>query len=216
MPAESYLDTGNRSMFANGGQPPRLHPDFAGDQLLRETLSCAPFSATADRVRPVWRALAARAEGLGWRLPAPVLTDDPDLRLLAGGKSMKPLAVQNGRHVFVVPPGATSVGPISRAARPCAVDPWVEDRRLLGVLVRRIVLRHGAAARSVAMDDPALRRGWWEVEHFPSGPCRWTSGDAELSVAGAGLLEIELAGTMRYKAERAADVVAVQAVGKVA
>jgi hypothetical protein len=29
LPAESYLDTGNRGAFANGGDAVHLHPDFA-------------------------------------------------------------------------------------------------------------------------------------------------------------------------------------------
>jgi hypothetical protein len=38
LPAESYLDTGNRGMFENGGQPLMLHPDMAevNDQARRE------------------------------------------------------------------------------------------------------------------------------------------------------------------------------------
>ncbi|WP_249675645.1 Hint domain-containing protein [Acidocella sp. C78] len=52
MAAESYLETGNRAAFENGGQALILHPDFA--QTLRETRSCAPFAdhgAVVERVR---------------------------------------------------------------------------------------------------------------------------------------------------------------------
>lgn len=52
MPAESYLDTGNRQAFENGGVAIALHPEFA--QPLREAASCAPFvehGAIVERVR---------------------------------------------------------------------------------------------------------------------------------------------------------------------
>jgi T5SS/PEP-CTERM-associated repeat protein len=39
LPVESYLDTGDRSDFANGGGPVRLHPDF--NVLAWEALGCA-------------------------------------------------------------------------------------------------------------------------------------------------------------------------------
>ncbi|WP_236656487.1 Hint domain-containing protein [Acidiphilium sp. C61] len=42
MATESYLETGNRGAFENGGEALILHPDFA--QSLRETRSCAPFA----------------------------------------------------------------------------------------------------------------------------------------------------------------------------
>ena len=53
------------------------------------------------------------------------------------------------------------------------------------------------------MDDPMLDHGWWAVEWDDGVPCRWTGGDAVLPPPGAGLLEVELAGAMRYPVEEA-------------
>jgi len=50
----------------------------------------------------------------------------------------------------------------------------------------------------MAIDDPALDRGWWDVEWDEHGPCRWTHDVAVLPPLGAGMLVVELAGTMRY------------------
>jgi len=41
LPAESYLDTGDRSNFANGGGPIALHPDFSAR--MWEAMGCAPL-----------------------------------------------------------------------------------------------------------------------------------------------------------------------------
>ena len=58
LPTESYLDTGNRSMFENAGGVLMLRPDLSG-QAGREAASCAPFVDQAERVKPIWDALAA-------------------------------------------------------------------------------------------------------------------------------------------------------------
>jgi hypothetical protein len=60
LPAESYLDTGDRSNFANGGGPIRLHPDFATREW--EANGCAPLVVTGpafDAARTWLMALAA-------------------------------------------------------------------------------------------------------------------------------------------------------------
>ena len=46
LPCESYLDTGRRNAFANGGGATMLHPEFQPDtdtQLLWESMSYAPM-----------------------------------------------------------------------------------------------------------------------------------------------------------------------------
>ena len=67
LPAESYLNTGNRGFFANSEDPLVLHPDLTDetDYPARETGSCAPFVWDEADVRPVWQRLAERAAMLG-------------------------------------------------------------------------------------------------------------------------------------------------------
>jgi hypothetical protein len=221
LPAESYLDTGNRAMFENGGQPMVLHPDFGTGQQLRVSQSCLPFADRPDQVEPVWRALAERAEALGWVLPRPVLTEDPDLHLLVGTRRIDPVAVQGRLYTFVVPqgmpqgmpqrmpqgilkgvpPGNTPIRLSSRAACPREAWPWIADDRRLGTMVRRLACRSGHDVLNVAMDDPTLVQGWWAVERDDGGTGRWTDGGAVLPNLGAGVLEVELGGRMRYRVE---------------
>ena len=59
LPAESYLDTGDRACFANGGVVAALHPSFAS--LAWEAGGCAPLVVTGCVVARVRRRLQRRA-----------------------------------------------------------------------------------------------------------------------------------------------------------
>jgi antigen 43 len=182
-----------------------LHADFSGDQQRREMLSCAQLTVAPAQVEPVWRMLVERAESLGWTLPeAPELVDDPDLCVMAGMRRLKPIQVENGRYTFVIPRGDARLRLLSRASRPSDLRPWIEDRRLLGVMVQRLTWRGGGEVRDVAIDGPLPGCGWWAVEWQVNRPRRWTNGEAALPCLGHGVLELELAGTMRYRIDNAA------------
>ena len=58
LPCESFLDTGNRSAFAEGGAGVQLHPDFAARA--REARSCAPLMVEGPTVAAARRLLAGR------------------------------------------------------------------------------------------------------------------------------------------------------------
>jgi len=70
---ESYLDTGNRSAFANGGPVVAAHPDFA--RAVWERLGCAPLVLGGPMLELVRRRLLVQALALGYRpgeaLPEP-------------------------------------------------------------------------------------------------------------------------------------------------
>jgi hypothetical protein len=59
LPVESYLDTGDRANFANGGGPVRLFPDFC--TFAREALACAPFVVTGPKLEALRGMIAERA-----------------------------------------------------------------------------------------------------------------------------------------------------------
>jgi Hint domain-containing protein len=61
LPVESYLDTGDRANFANGGNRIALHPDFGAHA--REAESCAPLIVTGPELAPVRRRVSA------WAMP---------------------------------------------------------------------------------------------------------------------------------------------------
>lgn len=205
LPAESYLDTGNRTIFENADKPLVLHPDFASDdvQRARETRSCAPFAADEARVEPIWRSVAERAVKLGYTLSEVKTSDDADLRLLVDGREMRPLSAVTGRYTFVLPHSRNGVRLLSRATIPSDVKPWVEDRRRLGVMVRRITLRYDGEVLTIPPDDPILTDGWWAVERDGMTLWRWTNGNAAVQIRAASpvVMEIEVAGTVPYVAD---------------
>jgi len=193
---ESYLDTGNRAAFDSAGVAVSVHPDLEGDPA-RRAGSCAKFAVDAATVEPVWRALAERSVALGHAAFHASATDDPDLYLLAGTRRLRPVCSHRGRHVFVLPPRTGSIRIVSRAARPCDTGPWLDDRRHLGVRVRRITLTDPAGAWDVALDSPALGASWHGAE-----PERWTDGSALLAIPdGTAMVAIEVGATVPYPLE---------------
>ncbi len=72
LPAESYLETGNRGAFEGHAGSLVLHPDFAQTQ--REAKGCAPFAESGAVVEAVRARLLERADL--------VLSDDPALVVL--------------------------------------------------------------------------------------------------------------------------------------
>ena len=216
LPAESNLDTGNSGFLANSGAPLVLHPDLTDerDYPTREAGSCAPFVWDEASVRPVWERLADRAAAIGRPVPQHATTTEADLRLLAGQHPLKPVFNDGDRVVFVLPRGAREVRLVSRAQSPTEARPWLEDRRRLGVRMKRVVLRGADETRQIPMDHPDLTQGWWAVEHDGQIMSRWTDGEAVLpEMRGPAVLEIQLAGSMSYaldalpagKAERLAS-----------
>jgi hypothetical protein len=57
--AKSYLDTGDRANFANGGDPIALHPDFASRQW--DAAGWSPLVVIAPALDAARRLLHARA-----------------------------------------------------------------------------------------------------------------------------------------------------------
>ena len=201
--AESYLDTGNRGFFANSGLPLTLYPDLTTRPAppTREAGSCAPFVWEALSVQPVWWRLADRAAAIGRPVPQRATTTEADLRLLADGRPIKPIVSDRDRAVFVLRGDASEVRLVSRAQSPTEARPWLEDRRRLGVRVKRIVLRDGSEVCEIPVDHPDLSRGWWAVEREGPHLSRWTDGEAVLplpEMSDCLALEIHLAGGMVY------------------
>lgn len=199
--AESYLDTGNRGVFANAGLPQVLHPDFDNGQARRERDSCLPMLLDAARVEPVWRVLAARAQNdLGFAPPRIDTTADPAPRLVVAGRGIKPAAFGDDRCCFVLPAIAPDARLVSRHVRPAALRPWIDDRRRLGLMIRGITL-HAEDGRmtELAMDDPVLRDGWWAAERDHATLWRWTDGDAVLPLLpDIRLVELRLGQRLAY------------------
>ncbi len=170
LPAESYLDTGNRGAFANGGAATQLHmdPRMHTAQALRiwRERACARLLLYGEALTEARRRLLRRAPSLGWHMLA-----DPDLRLLAGGGSAAP-SIEGDRYCFDVPVGARQIRLVSRGAVPGEMQADNPDHRRLGVAVAAITL-DGAP---FALDGSHVGQGW----HAPEAGLRWTDGDATL------------------------------------
>ena len=170
LPAESYLDTGNRAAFANGGGAVALHPDFSRAVWQRD--ACAQLVMEGAALAAVRQRLLARAAMLGRRL-----TREPMLALAVDGRAV--VAERAGRWWSVrLAADAAFLRLRSRVWTPAETDPDPStDPRRLGVAVGAL-RRDGA---DLALDDPALAAGW----HAPEPGWRWTNGDAAIRVAGA-------------------------------
>ena len=201
MPAESFLDTGNRSAFANGGAVVQHTPDFA----LRvwEAQSCVPLLREGATVVAAWRRLLARARRLGYQQ-----TTEPEIAARMGGRT---LAVgRDGADYCVRLPGRAGMVRLrSRAMVPARQTEASDDHRRLGIAVASIV----CDGTPIPLDGPALGHGWHPLEGGASQAWRWSDGDAAIVVPAARELRIVLAMTGTYWQAPAA---AASAAGRVA
>jgi autotransporter passenger strand-loop-strand repeat protein len=187
LPAESYLDTGNRGAFANGGTAVHMHPDFA--MKVWEARACAPMVMSGPARETAHAALLARLPGLGYSV-----TEDPALQFRADDG--EPLAAQTfGDWLCVaLPEAATTLRIVSRQFAPAELDPANTDRRRLGVALTHLRLDH----ERLALDHPRFLGGWQACET----KLRWTDG--------AGVLRFT-PGSARYAVPPAATGVTVGA-----
>jgi hypothetical protein len=174
LPAESYLDTGNRGQFANAGR--RRVPPLSWDN------ACAPLRQSGADVTATRQRLLARAAGLGWWAESRA-----GLHILAGGRAIAPASVKGRLHRFLLPAGTRAVGIVSHCAGP-ARDREGEWRRL-GVCLGAILVNN----HLVALDGEAPGDGFHVLERRAGAVWRWTDGGAELSLGdtrGPVLLEL--------------------------
>ncbi len=204
VPTESYLDTGNRSLFDNGGVPRQLHPTFAVnmDSARWRTDACAPLASVPDQVNPIWARLAARSAEIGYKPPAVSLVDDADIHLLVDGLVVRPVSDSQSRYMFMVPDGTSSVSLMSRFCIPA--DKMIaseRDTRRLGVRVSSISIRSKNVDTVIAADHPHLVEGWNEVEKDASDMWRWTDGAAIIpwtGISGAAVVTVQCSAVDQY------------------
>ena len=201
--SESYLDTGNRAIFSNAGLAVMLHPEFHVNAGLKQwdEDACAPLAIDAETIAPIWHMLANRAETLGYVPPRFTTTQDADLYLEANGRRLRPVAVAQGRHTFMLPAGTGDIVLRSRTSAPADLDPLSGDWRPLGVAVRAMTLRVGDDHIVIPADHPALTQGWHTAEAANGAIWRWTAGSATIpmqTTAGPAMLDIDVGPTTTY------------------
>ncbi len=125
LPAESYLDTGNRAAFANGGSTIQLHPNFA--LKIWDSQACAPLVRDGVELEAARSYLLHQAEQLGHRT-----TSEPDLRAIVNGWEIR--GTRDGHtYRFPLPPGARTVRLQSRSTVPAQLYDANPDHRRLGI-----------------------------------------------------------------------------------
>ena len=178
--AESFLDTGNRSAFENGGKATMLHPDFA--LRIWESEACATLVVAGPELEALRGRLLDRAVCLGYRV-----TGEPKLCVMVAGQAIAP-RVSGRIHRFELPEGGGRIRLASRSAVPAHVLAASGDNRRLGVAVAAVVLD----GRRIPCAEACRGQGW----HGAEPGWHWTDGDAALSVGDARVLEVDVALTM--------------------
>jgi hypothetical protein len=188
LPCESYLDTGNRAAFANGGAAVQMHAEFALD--VWRTQACADLVREGAGLAAVRRRLLDRAMQLGHQL-----TQDAGLHLLVDGKAVHAGSVEGARHRFDVRRIARELRIISNSAVPAHTGVANGDHRRLGVMVHRVACLRPWQWQVFAAAE-IVGSGFHELEQANGRSWRWTDGDATLRLPPEclrdGLLALEL------------------------
>ena len=168
LPAESYIDCGNRSFFATGqGTVDPARTGSLADY-------CRPF-ADETVIKAVRSRLRARALDLGWRLDTDPLAG---LHLVADKQVIRP-EVAGTTARFLLPVEAKEVWLVSDTSVPADLGES-GDERCLGVDVCALSVDDGLTGRrEISLDDPRLDAGFHALE-TEGGAHRWTDGRARL------------------------------------
>jgi hypothetical protein len=191
LPAESYLDCGNRTAFANGGAFVEAHPDF---QPKHWAETCLPLVKEGPKVKGAKERLLVGLFERGLEL-----THDADAHILADGLRIEPIWLGERRLAFQLPKDCKSLVLKSDTFIPAYVRGESEDLRELGLCVARLRID----GEDVAPNDEALSGFGWHEAECENGRFqrRWTCGEARLP-CGARIVVIDLAGHGYYWRER--------------
>ncbi|MGH7071965.1 MAG: Hint domain-containing protein, partial [Acetobacteraceae bacterium] len=173
LPAESYLDTGNRAQFANPDAETALHADFA---VHTWDDACAPLTTDGAAVLAMRQRLLARAAELGWTRSA-----EPQFDIVAGGKVIRPETISGKLYRWVLPAGTRKVRILSSTAVPAGLDLAASDFRTLGASIGAVSVDE----EYIDLDNPALIAGFYPIERKGAECWRWTDGRAVLTVPWA-------------------------------
>lgn len=204
---ESYLNTDNRHLF--NGDVANLHLTFDenANHQSWENDAAAPLTVARHQVEPIWNRLDRRATQQGYTLVSkPETTRDPALCLITQkGERLQPVDVKGNTYSFYVPANVCIVAMHSKAALPSeVVGPFLDDRRMLGVLVAKISV-FGDKTFDVLPADMTGLSGWHSAELNRTD--RWTKGLATLPEAisevsnKVKLIKVELTATSDYFAD---------------
>jgi len=187
LPAESYLDCGNRTAFANGGAFVEAHPDF---QPRRWAETCLPLMSEGPAVARTKARLLARLAETGH-----AVDHEADAHILVDRVRIEPIRLSEWRLAFMLPRGGHEITLRSNVFIPAHTVPESADSRELGLCVGRLEVDNSP----VALDShESCASGWREAECADGRFIhRWTSGATPLA-AGARIVVVDLAGVGYY------------------
>jgi hypothetical protein len=197
LPAESYLDTGNRSAFINGGAFIEAHPDFKPKHW---AATCVPLIKQGPEVVRTKTLLLERLKAFGH-----VTTSEAEPHVIADGTRIEPIELGAMRFAFTLPPACSDIRLMSRTFIPAHSCAASTDTRPLGICVKRLQID----GEDIPLDDQSvLGHGWNDLERHPSvNDQRWTVGNTPMP-ANARLIVIDLVGPGHYWQEPEDNVVA--------
>ena len=176
LPADSYLDCGNRGFFGTGAVVDLGAGPDAGAATTADY--CRPFHRDGPVVAAARARLRSRAEAAGWVLHQPEVWAGVHLEV-DGGRLLP--ETRGLSACFVLPAGAREIWLCAPTSVPAQVSDSV-DERALGLCLSGLTLTAGfEAPRAVSLNDPALAASF----HAEESEHRWTAGRARLP---AGLL----------------------------
>ena len=187
LPAESYLDCGNRAAFANGGAFIEARPDFA-PKYWADT--CLPLVKQGPPVTTTKARLIARLVEEGH-----CVVREADAHIVVDGRRVEPFRASETRLAFTLPVGGREITLRSNVFVPAQTVAESMDTRELGICVAELRID---GATSALDRDETRAMGWREAEFVDGNFARrWTSGETPLP-AGSRTVIVELAGVGYY------------------
>ena len=195
IPAETFLDSGNRPMFE--GAAIQLHPDFASE---RQNRACAPLALEGPALTKIRQNLLERALRLGFEL-----TGETDLTIQAGGRVLTPSGHLGKNLWFALPAGCTTLTLLTSTGVPAETGADPSDRRTLGAAIAGLRLTDETGRHTIDLDAPT-HTGF----HAPEPSHRWTTGAATITLPpyrGQAILDVTITGqAVRWRTRAAARV----------
>jgi len=187
LPAESYLDCGNRTAFANGGAFVEAHPDFRPKHWAETSLPLMKQEPPVVRTKA--RLLARLAE------QGDCVNHEADAHIVVDGLRVDPIRLSDARLAFVLPAGGREIALRSNTFLPAHTVAESFDTRELGLCVSRLQIDGEAVAINQVEARASARH---DVECVDGRFAhRWTHGATPLP-AGAQIVIVDLAGVGYY------------------
>ncbi|MHC8944712.1 Hint domain-containing protein [Advenella incenata] len=206
VPAESYVDMGNRSMFQNADEV-AMNPDF-GPSEGRPNVEGIVIAREGAIVEAIRKQLLARAE----RLTGIQRTTDAVLCVEVNGRIIQatPEFVKEGVYRFELPANAGDVRIVSRSSLVRDVTHLARrDIRRVGVGLSAIAFTDSTGRHDIDLMDSRIS-GMNQPQDVKGTAMRWTTGSAVIPAgviqsAGKATLELTVLRTYTYWLETASE-----------